>query len=153
MKPLSFRNPSRTIRKVALGLAAALSLAIGVVFAAPPAADIDQCANGPSSGPLVCTGAQWQNGNLNINNSHYREGDSVPFRIKLTDMVPGQTYSVTINWQMLNAASPNDAHAYDYLTSYNRTEGTADPCSGIAGCGAFTTFPIPADPTLAAACN
>ncbi len=30
---------------------------------------------------MVCTGGNWVNGNLNPNNSHYREGDSVPFRM------------------------------------------------------------------------
>src|SRR5439155_7537961 len=110
-------------------------------------ANIDQCANGTFAAPQQCAGAQWQNGNLNENNSHYREGDTVPFRIKLTDLVPGTAYSVTIQWQYLNS----DKHAYDYITSYNVTETTADPCSsaGFACSGPTTTFAIPADPTLA----
>ena len=32
---------------------------------------------------MVCTGGNWVNGNLNPNNSHYREGDSVPFRMRM----------------------------------------------------------------------
>ncbi|MFL5797025.1 MAG: hypothetical protein ACJ77A_03710, partial [Actinomycetota bacterium] len=36
-------------------------------------------------------------------------------------------------------------HAYDYLTTYNRTVSSADPCAGIAGCGSPTTFAIPTD--------
>ena len=32
---------------------------------------------------MVCTGSNWVNGNLNPNNSHYREDDSVPFRMRM----------------------------------------------------------------------
>ena len=39
-------------------------------------------------------------------------------------------------------------HAYDYLTSYNRTETTASPCSDISPCAGGSSFPIPADPAL-----
>lgn len=161
MKTSWLQHQLGTIRskQVVLGLmvalAAALTLAIGV-YAAQAAATIDQCANGTFASPAVCTGAQWQNGDLNINNSHYREGDSVPFRVILTALNPGQAYTVTIDWQYLNGNSPHDAHAYDYLTTYNRTETTADPCNGVSGCSlaTFTTINIPVDNfTLAAACN
>src|SRR5438093_1099457 len=61
------------------------ALWIGVAFAAN-AANIDQCANGQKPTPVVCAGAQWQNGNLNAQNSHYGEGDTVPYRIKFTGL-------------------------------------------------------------------
>src|SRR5512133_3404473 len=50
-------------------------------------ANIDQCANGDfNSTDTDCphgtpADGDWQNGDLQSNNSHYREGDSVPFRI------------------------------------------------------------------------
>ena len=132
---------------LALGAAVFVAMLLAVAVWAAAAADIDQCANGTFASPQQCAGAQWQNGNVNENNSHYREGDTVPFRIKLTGLTAGTTYSVTIQWQYLNSGK----HAYDYITSYNASETTADPCSnaGFVCSAPTSTFPIPADPTLA----
>src|SRR5438105_12771284 len=52
--------------------------------AATEAANIDQCRNGIISAPAQCADNAWVNGNLGEQNSHYREGDSVPFRATLT---------------------------------------------------------------------
>lgn len=146
---------TRNLRRagIASGLLVALAIfGIGVVWAAT-GVSIDQCANGTFASPLACTNAQFQNGNINENNSHYSEGSVVPFRQTFTGLVPGTTYSVTIGWQFLNSG----LHAYDYITTYNATEASADPCTGVAGAvctpAAKTTTPIPADPTLVAACN
>ena len=78
-----------------VGIAVAVALAAVAVaspaWAGNPAADIDQCSNGKLSAPTGCAASgDWVNGNLNENNSHYREGDSVPFRTKLTDLTPGR---------------------------------------------------------------
>jgi parallel beta-helix repeat protein len=123
--------------------------------AAKAAADIDQCANGSIGSSASCPGSggggDWQNGDLNRNNSNFREGDSVPFRIKFSD-VSGSN-SVTIAWQVTNTPAQ---HAYDYLTTWKRTVTSANPCDGIAGCtlaSPISTFSIPTDPTLAAACG
>jgi hypothetical protein len=112
------------------------------------AADIDQCANGPFSAPEPCTGAAWVNGNVGQSKGHYYEGDSIPYRIKFSGLTIGSTNTVTIQWDTTKAGK----HAIDYLTSYNRTESVGnDPCSGVAGCGAATTFPIPIDPNVTSA--
>ena len=80
------------------------------------------------SAPTGCAASgDWVNGNLNENNSHYREGDSVPFRTKLTNLTPGTSYSFTIGYDTIQGGK----HAYDYLTSYNRTESSANPCAGL----------------------
>ncbi len=42
------------------------------------AANLDQCGNGTVLAPIACAGSGWQNGNLNANQAHYVEGDSVP---------------------------------------------------------------------------
>src|SRR6476660_4763678 len=68
-------------------------------------ANIDQCANGDIPRDSSCPSAtaadgDWQNGDLNENNSHYREGDSVPFRIVFSGLTGGN--SVTIKWQATN---------------------------------------------------
>ena len=55
-------------------------------FDANASVDIDQCANGPLSSPVPCIGGAWQNGNLNGNQAHYLEGDSVPYREVFSDL-------------------------------------------------------------------
>ncbi len=112
-----------------------------------PAINIDQCANGGvGSPPVPCTGSAWQNGNLNGNQAHYYEGDSVPYRVTVSDLTPGQTYTVTLSW----ATTKSGKHAIDYLTTYNRTELSADPCSaaGFICGGTTSTLPIPVDPNV-----
>src|SRR5262249_48084999 len=120
------------------------------------AANLDQCANGGVGNPPVpCTGSAWQNGNLNENQAHYLEGDSVPYRLRFAALatVPPPSsaptpHTVTISWD----TTQTGRHALDYLTTFDRTEGTADPCSGVADCvpAGASTFPIPVDPNVAA---
>ncbi len=103
---------------VTLGLIAALTLGVGAPAGAGgnPAGDIDQWAN---------ANAQWQNGNINGNNSLYLEGDVVPFRMHLTNLGGLTSHSVTVEWDTLK----DGAHAYDYIAPYN-TNYSPDPCSG-----------------------
>src|SRR5215813_12488538 len=61
-------------------------------------ANLDTCANGPSSAPVFCTGANWDNGNLNGSKSHYLEGQSVPYRAVLSNLIAGNTYTLTIEY-------------------------------------------------------
>jgi uncharacterized repeat protein (TIGR01451 family) len=139
--------------RVARVFAAALFL-LAVAMAAPmlarganPAADIDQCRNGKDvAAPIACTGSAWTNGDLGTENSHYREGDSVPFRATLTNLdTTLASHTVTIQYDTLQSGK----HAYDYLTSFDRTEATADPTSGISGLTAGNCFLIPIDTTIA----
>jgi uncharacterized repeat protein (TIGR01451 family) len=134
-------------------LAATLFL-LAIAMAAPmlaraanPAADIDQCRNGKDvAAPIPCTGSAWTNGDLGTENSHYREGDSVPFRATLTNLDTAlASHTVTIQYDTLQSGK----HAYDYLTSFDRTEATADPTSGISGLTAGNCFLIPLDTTIA----
>jgi uncharacterized repeat protein (TIGR01451 family) len=100
-------------------------IAITSVGAAATSATLDQCANGPRSGPrLACLLSQWQNGNINGNNSQYSEGDSVPFRA-LIKVASAGTHNIWIQFDNTKASK----HAYDYLTSWDATE-TGDPTSG-----------------------
>ena len=41
-------------------------------------------------------------------------------------------------------------HAFDYLTSFNRTETDANPCTGVPGCdpASFMTLDVPLDPSV-----
>jgi uncharacterized repeat protein (TIGR01451 family) len=120
----------------------------GVALAANPSADLDQCANGPapSSPTNGCNPDQWVNGNLGASKSIYREGDSIPYRMRFDNLSLG-SHDVIIEWDTTKAGK----HAIDYLTTWNRTVADADPCVGVSGCGASTTFPIPADPQVTGA--
>jgi uncharacterized repeat protein (TIGR01451 family) len=113
-------------------------IAIVPAGAAATSATLDQCANGPRSGPrLACLLSQWQNGNINGNNSQYSEGDSVPFRALITVPNAG-THNIWIQFDNTKASK----HAYDYLTSWNTTE-SGDPTSGTAVSNASpSTFAI-----------
>ena len=146
-------NGSSTVGSSNFTVTEAVALGASAGSGGNPSADIDQCANGKFSAPSSCTGSAWQNGDLNINNSHYREGDSVPYRIKLKDLTAGQNYSVTISWDV----TKSNKHAIDYLTDFNETESAADPCSGLIGgesCGlTHNNYSIPTDPTLGSSCG
>ena len=127
-------------------LVANFSAFSGIAFAAPgPAANLDQCANGTLASPNVpaCNPNEWVNGNVNESKAHYFEGDSIPYRMKLSNFTPGvAVHTLTIEWDSLKGGK----HAIDYLTTYNRTVTTANPCVGVSGCvfpDAPSTAPIP----------
>src|SRR5207248_3076617 len=132
---------------------AATFFLLAIVMAAPmlaraanPAANIDQCRNGQIPAPVQCIDNAWQNGNLGSENSHYREGDSVPFRAVLTnlDTSAGNTHTLVIQYDTLQSGK----HAYDYLTSFNATETNADPVHDISGTTTGNCYPIPVDLTI-----
>ncbi|KXK09399.1 MAG: hypothetical protein UZ22_OP11002001081 [Microgenomates bacterium OLB23] len=93
-----------------------------------------------------CTGSAWQNGNLGQSQAHYQEGDTVPYRAIIANAQLGEEYTVTIEWD----TTKDGKHAIDYLKTFNATEETADPCTGVAGaiCGGPTLEPIPNDPNV-----
>src|SRR6266550_8495392 len=106
------------------------------------AGNLDQCRNGGSTPvvtPVQCVDSAWQNGNLGAENSHYREGDSVPFRAVLTnlDASAGNTHTLVIQYDTLQGGK----HAYDYLTSFDATETNADPVHDISGMTTGNCFP------------
>jgi hypothetical protein len=119
-------------------------------------ANLDTCANGPTTAPVQCTGANWENGNLNGTKSHYFEGDSVPYRTVFDGLIIGNTYTVKIQYDTTQGGK----HALDYLTSFDRTEPTPgnNPCTQKQGgsivniCNplSFVTTAIPVDPNVSA---
>ena len=109
--------------------------------------EFSQCANDDGDGyggnPGTCN---WTNGDLQKNNSTYTEGDAVVHRLWLTGLTPG-THTVEITYQTTKGGK----HAYDYLMSWNYSEGwipLANLCAGITGCTGWaqSTYPIPTDP-------
>ncbi|HWQ33932.1 MAG TPA: hypothetical protein VNQ79_13865 [Blastocatellia bacterium] len=100
---------------------------------ANPSADLDQFANKDND---------WVNGNLGASKAAYLEGDSIPYRLRF-DNLSLASHTVIIEWDTTKGSK----HALDYLTTFNRSVPSADPCDGVTGCNpiSFTTFPIPAD--------
>ena len=111
--------------------------------ASGPSADLEQCAN---DGTTCDTShaANWQTGNLNSSNSDYTEGESVPYRSVIDGLSVGATYAVTISWK----SSSDGRKTLDYITSFDRTETTADPCAGSACSGSPVTLSIPSNGSL-----
>ena len=107
---------------------------------------LEQCANLGTTCDTAHPG-NWRNGNLNSSQARYFEGDSIPFRSIVSGVTAGQTYALTIEWE----STKNGKHAYDYLTSYNRTETTADLCADGVCSGSAVTLPIPNDPNVTGA--
>ncbi|HTM69094.1 MAG TPA: hypothetical protein VL426_07460 [Candidatus Binatia bacterium] len=105
-----------------------------------PSGNLDQCANGSTGSPATCTGSAWQNGNLNANQAHYVEGDSAPYRLVLSDVPTTGVNTLILEYDVKHSGK----HALDYLTSYDRTETTADPCSGVGTCAGPSLAAIPA---------
>jgi len=116
-------------------------------YAVNPSANLDQCANGDSASPTdPCV---WQNGNLNSNQAHYVEGQSVPYRVIMETLPLATSITLTLGYDIKNSG----AHALDYLTHYNRLEPhgifghsaeTINPTFGVAGLSSTeTTYTIP----------
>jgi Proton-conducting membrane transporter len=121
-------------------LVAALALALflpGAAVGSHQGVDLDQCSNGQFGSAQSCPPG-WQNGDLNPQNSFYREGDSVPFRATLSGLSDG-THTFVIQYDTTKSGK----HAYDYLTSYDRTVSGLGPCDGVSCSGSPSTFPIP----------
>ena len=111
-----------------------------------PSVSLEQCSNLTTTCDTTHA-ANWQTGNLGIGNSDYAEGDSIPYRSIASNLTVGQTYKLELEW----GTTKDGKHAIDYLTSYNRTESTANPCSGMTCSGGTSTLPIPIDPHVAGA--
>jgi uncharacterized repeat protein (TIGR01451 family) len=152
------------LRKAVLAVAQATFLAstvmatpmsVGTALAASPSANLDQCANDPAPSPptngCATSASEWVNGNLGSSKSVYREGDSVPYRMTFDSLATGAiVHTVTIEWDTTKSSK----HAFDYLTTWNRTVADANPCLGIAGCvfpDTPSTIAIPVDPQVSGA--
>ena len=120
---------------------------------ANPSANLDQCANdpfpSPSSDGCSASASDWINGNMGASKAVYFEGDSLPYRMTFDNLSTAGSHTITIKWDTTKGGK----HALDYLTTFNRTVTTANPCLGVAGCSlaSFSTFAIPADPQVTGA--
>src|SRR4051812_12819113 len=104
-------------------LLAGMLLGASPALAANPAANLDQCANDPAPSSHLdgCggTATQWLNGNLGASKSVYFEGDTVPYRMRFSNLSTNAAvvHTVIIEWD----TTKGGRHSFDYLTTYNQT--------------------------------
>ena len=140
-------QPSKRQLVTALVLSVSSIFLIGrFVASAATSVQLDQCANLGTTCDSAHP-AQWQNGNLGSSNSHYSEGESVPYRATLVDLTVGATYGVQLEWDTTQSGK----HAIDYLTSVDRTETTASGCAGVSCAAPVSHLPVPVDPLVTGA--
>jgi hypothetical protein len=128
----------------AIALSMLASLVILPSVFAKVGVNLDQYQNGHPPP----TGANWANGNINAQNSVYREGQSVPFRYFVTGVTAGSAHFYTIQMDYKKGGKA----AYDYLTSFDRSFAAGLQCSPVStavpsDCGSGTPgsvqFPDP----------
>jgi hypothetical protein len=108
-------------------------------FTDGPPLDLDQGHNG-GIGDAPVSPVNWVNGNAHSGNSHFIEGQSIPYRFILQNVSVG-THTVTIGWDIRDGGKS----AIDYITHYQRISETVDPTLGLAGSwGDINLYPIPA---------
>src|SRR5947207_9810429 len=98
-----------------LGFAACLALAAPRATGAP-AADIDQIRNGSFDNPNEPP--NWVNGNAGLENAHFREGHSIAYRVKCTDLTPGSTITLRLGYDVRNSGK----NSLDYLTGFQNLD-------------------------------
>lgn len=154
---IGFRGLLITIGVMALLISsltgsASLNTAAVVVPFKPASADLNQVRNGgvgcDDTVPNSCDDpADWVNGNAGASNAHYREGQSIPYRLVMKDLSIGN-HSVVIEWDVKHS----NANAIDFITHYQRISESIQPCGPsnhpediVPGCNPadFTTFDIP----------
>ena len=64
----------------------------------------------------------------------------------MTGLAAGTTHTVVIQWD----TTQSEKHALDYITTFNRTIGAANPCFGVTGCSLASpgSAPILADQNI-----
>jgi hypothetical protein len=106
--------------------------------AKPQSANLDQIRNGSFDAPIA--DPNWVNGNAGATNAHYREGESIPYRLRLDNLTVGH-HVVNIEWDTRHSG----VNAIDFITYYDRlSDSDPDPLKGLAGnYGLPTPVPIP----------
>src|SRR6185369_16867330 len=79
--------------------------------------NLDQVRNGTAAAPI--DPPDWVNGNAGASNAHYREGESIPYRLYLTGLSVG-SHTVFIEWDTRHSS----VNAIDYITFYDRISET-----------------------------
>ncbi len=104
------KNRGWTVKDVFI-LSALLILTLGIQ--AQKVAKLEQGQNGTLDdvqSPVV-----WVTGALDAQHNHLPEGMPVPYHLELIDLVPNDTYTITIGFDTKKGGK----HAQDYITTYN----------------------------------
>ena len=88
-----------------------------------PAINLDQASNG-GIGKTPINPVGWENGNQNGQKAHYNEGESIPYRARITGLTAGQTYKATFGYDITHSSK----HAIDFITGRQRIAETVNPC-------------------------
>jgi hypothetical protein len=82
----------------------------------------------------------WATGNSNNSNSHFFEGQSIPYRLTISKVRTGFKGVVEIEWD----TRTNGKSAIDYITGFDRICEVVEPVSGFPfGSNAYQYVPIP----------
>ena len=85
---------------------------------------------------------QWQFGDLHAGASGYREGQAIPFLLRIDNVSPGDVHRISL---LYNCGADGTA-AFDFLTGYERDVGS-EPALTVDGL-ADATIPVPDDPAI-----
>ena len=157
------RNRTDMLRRKTsiIGVATALvALGVGLPVALAGSAGISvvdyaQCANGTASA-TTCAGG-WINGVLQASNSHFKESEVTPQRLEVSASAAA-THTVTLTYQTRKGGYTDGTHAYDGLTTWNKTVTGANRCANLSraaqtgiGCTAGVEDPATQNPAATAA--
>jgi hypothetical protein len=131
------------IKASALLVLGALTLGL-VLLSGPvhakPGVSLEQCRNGSFDAPNDCPdgggGSGWVSGNAGASNAHFSEGQSIPYRLIMTDLPTGTSITLDLAYDVKHSSK----FALDFLTHYDRLPDTAvDPFSDVSGTSATLT--------------
>ena len=100
----------------------------------------EQGQNGGVGRPAISP-INWETGNSHEGNSHYTEGQSVPYRVSISNLAPGP-HTLIIEWDYRRDGKT----AIDYATDYQLIAETVNPLCGLTvtyGQPAFVPIPVP----------
>lgn len=125
------RDPVPGLQSVSLGRALIITAAVlmlllvtvGPVLAGFAQNKIDQCSNQNN----VLGQCVWINGIVQANNSYYREGMANPQRGLWVGVTGGPAHTLEFDVQW----SKGGIHGYDFLTSYDQAQATAQVVAGF----------------------
>jgi hypothetical protein len=134
-----FNSQPRTWRRLlgAVGTVALLASTLMVVDAAAAptgaSASLEQCTNGATGTTIQlqqCAGSSlaavnnyknWVNGNANGSKAHWREGEFISYRVRLSGLATGIAHTLVFDYQTIHSGK----HALDYVGSFDATETTS----------------------------
>jgi len=109
-------------------------LLFAVNFSIAQTVKLEQGQNGGVDNAPVSP-VNWATGNSNSGNSHFSEGQSIPYRLTISKLRAGSHF-LEIEWD----TKKNSKNAIDYITSFNRICEAVIPSSGTPR---FGSIPAP----------